>query len=74
VTGTNCAPATCSMMIDVSPITWSPSRNTGDRRRRPQLGQLGAVEVALLLEDVVGDALLVERDPGPSGSRAQGCS
>jgi hypothetical protein len=33
-----------------------------DRRRWPQLGQLGAVEIALLLEDVVGDALLVERD------------
>ena len=33
-----------------------------DGRRRPQLGQLGAVEIALLLKDVVGDAQLVERD------------
>jgi hypothetical protein len=33
-----------------------------DRRGRPQLRQLGTVEVALLLEDVVGDAQLVERD------------
>jgi hypothetical protein len=49
-----------------------------DRRRRPQLGQLGAVEIALLFEDAVGDALLVERDQNllaveREGMRVEGC-